>query len=276
MTTTMTDRPPFTTTMLAPARQGRRTPAQRFTTLLATEVRVWLRDAVTAATALVFPVAFLLGIPSINSEMQQAFGADSGYLAGFTGVDLFLPAVLGMAMTSPAVLALPTTFATLREGGILRRMSVTPLRAQSVLGVHVLINLGATVVASALAVLAAHLVFGLNAPANLGVAIAAYAGGLVVMFSLSMLLAAVMKRASQANGIGMLLFFALIISSGFMTPMGMPDAMANVTRFTPLGAAVQAMQAGWFDSGIPVLQLVVMTAWTAVLVPTAIKIFRWS
>jgi ABC-2 type transport system permease protein len=33
---------------------------------------------------------------------------------------------------------------------------------------------------------------------------------------------------------------------------------------------------GWFENGFPLIQVVIMAAWTAVLVPLAVKLFRWS
>lgn len=259
---------------LAPARSGRLSAPRRFATLVATEARVWLRDPATVATTLPFPIAFLLGFPAINPEMRDAF--TEGALAGFTGVDAFVPAVLAMSMTAPAVMALPTAFGGFRDKGVLRRMSATPLRPQSMLGAHVLINVAVTVVAAVIALVAGHLVFGLTMPNNLAVVVASYAAGLVVMFALGTVLAAVVKNPSQAGGVGMLAFFASLVAAGVMTPMGLPDGMAQVARFIPLGAAAQAMREGWFGDGIPVFQFVVMAAWTAVLVPAAAKLFRWS
>jgi len=259
---------------LTPARSGRLSAPRRFATLVATEARVWLRDISTVATTLPFPIAFLLGIPAINEDMRHTF--TEGVFAGFTGVDVFVPAVLAMSMTAPAVMALPTAFAGFRDKGVLRRMSATPLRPQAMLGAHVLINVAVTVLAAALALVAGHLVFGLTMPNDLAVVVGSYAAGVVVMFALGTVLAAVVKNPSHAAGVGMLVFFASLVSAGVMTPGGLPDGLAQVARFIPLGAAAQAMQEGWFGDGVPVLQLAVMAVWTAVLVPTAAKLFRWS
>ena len=56
----------------------------------------------------------------------------------------------------------------------------------------------------------------------------------------------------------------------------MPDVVRQIGQFTPMGAAAQAMDTGWFGEGFPLSQYVVMAVWTAVLLPLAIKLFRWT
>lgn len=56
----------------------------------------------------------------------------------------------------------------------------------------------------------------------------------------------------------------------------MPEALATVATYVPLGAVAQGLSEGWFGDGEPVLQLVVMAAWTVVLVPLAARLFRWT
>jgi ABC-2 type transport system permease protein len=69
----------------------------------------------------------------------------------------------------------------------------------------------------------------------------------------------------------------MLFLSGMWTPGPiMPDVVRDIGQFSPLGAAAQAMSAGWFETEVPTLQLVVMVAWTAVLLPLAVKLFRWS
>ena len=50
----------------------------------------------------------------------------------------------------------------------------------------------------------------------------------------------------------------------------------QIARVTPLGAAAQVMSYGWFG-GVPFpwIQIGSMIAWTAVLTPLAVKLFKW-
>ena len=47
-------------------------------------------------------------------------------------------------------------------------------------------------------------------------------------------------------------------------------------RVTPLGAASQVMSYGWFGGDtFPWIQIIAMIVWTAVLMPLAVKLFKW-
>jgi ABC-2 type transport system permease protein len=122
-----------------------------------------------------------------------------------------------------------------------------------------------------------RVVFDVVAPQQLGVTVLAFLLGMLTMFSLGMLLAAVLSKASVANAVGSLVYFPLLFLAGLWTPGPiMPEVLREVGQFSPLGAVAQALTAGWFGTELPLLQLVVMAAWTAVLLPLAVKLFRWT
>src|SRR5690625_5849874 len=79
-------------------------------------------------------------------------------------VHTFTPVALATAMGTVALVTLPVYIADYRANGVLRRLSTTPMRPQGVLVAHVVINIVAVVVASALAITAALLVFGSPMP----------------------------------------------------------------------------------------------------------------
>jgi len=50
----------------------------------------------------------------------------------------------------------------------------------------------------------------------------------------------------------------------------------QIARVSPLGAASQVMSYGWFGgSPFPWVQIGAMIAWTALLTPVAVKLFKW-
>jgi ABC-2 type transport system permease protein len=105
----------------------------------------------------------------------------------------------------------------------------------------------------------------------------ALALGAASTFGVGLVIAAVAPKGSTAGGIGMLVYFPMLFLAGLWTPGPvMPDVVAALGRFTPLGAAGQAMSEAWFGTGFPALQLAVMVAWVLVLYPLAAKLFRWS
>jgi len=261
----------------APVRTTRRW--RGFGPLLRTETMVWLRDFTSVFFGVLFPSVLMVGvgfaIPGMRDPITDVPPGSAWY--GVPAIATFLPTVLAMAVGTLAVLSLPVTFATFRDKGVLRRLSTTPLRPQGMVVAHLLINVGTSLVGAALAIVVAEVAFGIVAPEQLGVVVLAFALGLLSMFSLGMLIAAVVTKPATANAVGSLVYFPLLFLAGLWTPGPiMPDFVREIGVYTPMGAAAQAMDTGWFGEGFPLLQCVVMVAWIVVLLPLAARLFRWT
>lgn len=248
-----------------------------FGTLLTTEARLWTRDAGTVFFSLVFATVLLVGVGFAIPGMRDPITDAPPPWQGLTPIATFAPVVVAAAIATPALTTMPVYFATFREKGVLRRLSTTPMRPQGIVVAHLLINLAAVLLGSLVALGVGELVFGLPAPRSVGTVALAFVLAVTSMFALGTLVAARAPRASTASAVGTLIYFPLLFLSGLWTPGPiMPDVVREVGQYTPLGAAAQAMTAGWFEDGVPTLQLVVMAAWTAVLLPLGVKLFRWS
>ncbi|PFG44491.1 ABC-2 type transport system permease protein [Isoptericola jiangsuensis] len=261
------------TTTTAPA------PWRGFGLLLRTEARVWARDLAAPFFGMLFPTIILLGvgffIPGMRDPITDAPPSSVWY--GLTPIATYLPTVLAMAIGTAALTVMPVTIATYREKGVLRRLSTTPMRPQGIVVSHLIINAVTTVLGVVLALVVAQVVFGVPVPTRTGVVLVAFVLGLTSMFALGMLVAALAPRASAANAVAMSLYFPMLLLAGLWTPGPiMPDLLRQVGQFTPLGAAGQALTTGWFETGFPLVQTVVMIGWTVVLLPIAIRVFRWS
>ncbi|WP_069386475.1 ABC transporter permease [Cellulosimicrobium cellulans] len=268
----------MTTATLSPSTASSRGTGWRgFGTLLTTESRLWLRDAGTVFFSLAFPTVLLLGVGFAIPGMRDPIEGAGGAWEGLTAIATYVPVVLAAAIATPALTTMPVYFATFREKGVLRRLSTTPMRPQGIVVAHLVINLVAVVAATAVALVVGSFVFDVPAPRNVGTVALAFVLAVLAMLSLGTVVAARAPKASTASAIGTLIYFPMLFLSGLWTPGPvMPDAVREVGQYTPLGAAAQAMTAGWFEDGVPTLQLVVMAAWTAVLLPLGVKLFRWS
>ncbi|ACZ32319.1 ABC-2 type transporter [Xylanimonas cellulosilytica DSM 15894] len=266
------------TALTAPAPATRSHGWRGFPTLLRTETKVWLRDGAAVFFGLAFPTVLLVGIGLVIPGMRDPIDAPASTVwAGLTPVAVYVPTVLAAALATAALTVMPATFGAMREKGVLRRLSTTPMRPQGLIVSHYLINLGATLAASVIALVAGQLVFGLARPQQLGVVVLSFALGLAAMFAAGTVIAARVPRASTASAVSMPVYFPMLLLAGMWTPGPiMPDALRVIGKFTPLGAASQAMTAGWFEDGFPLVQVVVMVVWTAVLLPIGIRLFRWT
>jgi ABC-2 type transport system permease protein len=248
--------------------------------LLRTETRVWLRDFTSVFFGVLFPSVLLIGvgyaIPGMREPMTQDIPPDSAWY-GIPAIMAYLPTVLAMAVGTLAVLSLPVTFATFRDKGVLRRLSTTPMRPQGIIVAHLVINIVTSLAGVALALVVTQVAFDLVAPDSVGVVVVGLVLGILSMFSLGMLIAALVNKPSTANAVGSLVYFPLLFLAGLWTPGPiMPDFIREVGVYTPMGAAAQAMDAGWFGGDLPLQQYVVMAVWTAVLLPLSIRLFRWT
>jgi ABC-2 type transport system permease protein len=248
--------------------------------LVRTEAKVWSRDASTPFFALLFPALLMVAIAMMNPAMREPISDPEAMGAVWYGVApiaIWFPSLLAMAIATPSLTVLPAAFGGFREKGVLRRFSATPMRPQALIGAHYVINLSAAVVGAALALVLGQVLFGLVAPRNAAIVVLAFVLGMASTFMVGTLIAARVPRGSTGSAIGSVVYFVLIILAGVWTPgPAMPDALVTVARFTPLGASAQAMTAGWFESGFPLAQTLVMVGWTAVLLPLSVKLFRWS
>ena len=246
-------------------------------TLTLTEGRLMLRDTGTVVFVLLFPTILLVGVGLVVPGMRDVLTDVPPPWAGLTGVSFYVPVALATSVATVALSTMPVYFATFREKGVLRRLSTTPMRPQGLIGAHLAIDVAAVCLAAVLALGVGSVVFEIAAPVNPGVVVAGFLLGVLSMFSLGMLVASRADKASTASAIGMTLYFPMLFFAGMWTPgPAMPETLRTIAGFTPLGAATQAMTTGWFGTGVPVSQLVVMVVWTVVLLPLAARLFRWS
>lgn len=263
----------------APAGPARRVTRSRgFGRLFVTELRVWLRDPSSVFFALIFPSLLLLGLGlGIPAFSEPMVGAPPPWdeAPGITG---YLPTVIALAVGTIALTTMPVQFATFREKGILKRLSTTPMPPQNLVGAHLVINVLALIVSSGAAVVGAMVLLGVPLAADPLVVLLVLVLSTSAMFSLGLLIAARAEKGTSASGIGMLIYFPSLMFSGVWVPLDvMPDWMREIGLYLPLGASAQGLTAGWFGTeGFPLAQVLVLAAWTLVLFPLGVKLFRWQ
>ena len=243
--------------------------------MLRTEARLFVRDVPAAVFALIIPALILLGAGLAIPAMREPL-ADPRW-GGLTLIQSFTPAVLTMALATPALSSLPVAICTYREHGILRRLATTPARPSAVLAAQVVIALAAFALASALTLVLGAAVFDSPTPRQAILAVVALLLGALAMFGIGLVIAALARTGASASGVGMLCYFPLLFFAGMWTPgPTMPPLVRELATFTPAGATSQALTAAWFHTDFPATQLVVLLAWAALLYPLAAKYFRWA
>ncbi len=241
--------------------------------MILTEAKLFLRDPGGPITAILLPLALLLGLGSIPG-FQEA----SPELGGQRVIDTQLPGMMViLSVATMALTALPGVLVAYRESGVLRRMSTTPVGPARLLVAQLVNNVAVAVVATALLIGLGNLVLGVAAPANPMAFAGVFLLGGASMFGLGLLIAAVAPSAKSAPGIGSLLMFPLLFISGMWIPRELlPDLARRIGDFLPMAPFAQAIRDTWAGHAPQPLHLAVMAATLLVTGVLATRLFRWE
>jgi ABC-2 type transport system permease protein len=269
----------MTTTTASPWAGLRVTRTRGFGRLVLTQGKVWIRGS-DVLWVLLFPTVLIVGQATIAPELREIASGDTWAGTPFYGVsviNVILPAMLAMPIAISALTIMPATFGGFREKGILRRFSATPMRPQSMFAAHFIINVTMSLAGALIAVIVTSALFHIAIPNNIAMLVLGFVLGMAAMMALGSLVSARVSRASTGTAIGNIIFFPLLLTAGVFTVIEPGTVLYQIARVSPLGAASQVMSYGWFGGDtFPWIQIVVMIAWTAVLTPLAVKLFKWQ
>jgi ABC-2 type transport system permease protein len=110
----------------------------------------------------------------------------------------------------------------------------------------------------------------------IGVAVALLVGT-AAFGGIGLLLATVVRSSRSAQGIGLLLFFAMWLISGTGPPRAvLPSGLRDVGGVLPLSRLVTAVQDPWFGFGWSGTDLAVLAAYALGAGAPALWFFRWD
>jgi ABC-2 type transport system permease protein len=249
-----------------------KTPRPAFGKLLLNESRLAWRIPIGIGTGLGLPLVLLIVFGSIPAMRQV-----SSDLGGFSYFSLSFPVLIVLTVMMLSIMVLPRSLIKYRETGILRRLSITPVPPSWLLAAQIVINLALVIVGFILLTAAGVAAFGLEFPKNFPAFLLANLLTVTSMFAVGLCIAALVKNDAVAQGIGGLLFFAMMFFGGIWLPRPMmPAILLNIGNWTPLGASVDALQRA-MQGLFPSLQSVlVLMAYTVVFGYLAVYYFQWE
>jgi len=207
-------------------------------------------------------------VPTFNEPIEGS---------SFTLFELYIPILMVTVLIFIGLFGLPIPLVRAREIGWLRRISTTPISPAKLLTAQVTINLILAAVGFTILVAGSTLFFGVKLAFDIPGFILSLVLATLAMFSLGLLLTSVAPSQSAANGITMALLYPLLFFAGVYVPMEvLPSSLQTAALFTPVGAAVKALDSsmtGSFPSFVP---LVVLAAYTVIFGFVAIRYFRWE
>jgi ABC-2 type transport system permease protein len=242
-----------------------------FRRLLSTELTLFAREAMLLFWGLVFPVGLLVVLGIAGGDKPQHSLGNVKLIVAYT------PVVMMFVVTILSLSALPAALASYRDKGYLRRLSTTPIGAVRLLAAQVIINFALAGAAVILVALVSHFAFSVALPRQIGGFVLAMVLTLAAMLSLGTLVAAVARTQRIAAAIGSLLFFPLMFFAGLWLPQAsMGTGLRNVSHYSPLGAAVPAVQNAIAGHWPGTVHLLVLAGYAVVLCAAAARFFRWE
>lgn len=218
------------------------------------ELKIFLREPLTVVFTLALP-------PLVLYVLAQVFGntPNPAVYGGAGPVDYYTPAYIGLVIASLGLVGLPVHLASYREHGVLRRMQAARVPVRALLASQLVVLFAGAAAGSVLIVVLARLSYGVTWPADwLGLAAAAMLGGFAFT-AIGVLLGAALPTARAAQGIGVLLWFLMMMVAGAGPPREvLGTVLTRVADVTPLKPLVIALQDPWLGQGVNWTQMAVL------------------
>ncbi len=258
---------------LAPPTAGKPARQRRggFPRLVATEWALLRREPMILFWALLFPLGLLIVLgSSTSSKPQRAFG-------GLRFIVVYTPVLMTFTLTLLALSAMPATLASYRDKGYLKRLSTTPIGAARLLAAQLALVFALTGTVVILIMLVARFAYHVPLPSEAGGFVLAILLTMSAMASLGLLIASLATSQRVAGAVGGILFFPLMFFAGLWVPQqSMGHVLRTISQYTPLGAAVPSITNSQFGQWPGTTHLLVLAAYTVVLLRIAVRFFRWD
>lgn len=237
------------------------------------ELKLFTRRRDELFWVFIFPVFFIVLFGFIYGEqMWDDFD--------FRAIDYILPGIIVMALMTTGIMNTATGFVEDRAKGIYRRLSVTPLKKQSIIGAHLVKQYIVILIQSIILIIIGILVFNIDIVGNYATFWLILTLGGVCFLTIGFALTALIRTTKSATPITMIVFFILLFLGGVFFPIDiMPKGLGYVSNVLPSTNVNEALRLvaiegkGIGDVGI---NLLAVAGWTIACLVISIRFFRWE
>ncbi len=197
-----------------------------------------------------------------------------------TYMDFLLPGVVAMSIMQMGIFGVAFGFVSLKKRGILRRLSVTPVKPDDFIFAQVAMRLLVVVIQMTLLVSIGVMFFDLHLSGNLLEMFIVGIVGAVVFLGIGFALAGASTSEDQVAPLANIIAMPMMFLSGiFFGRDTLPDIVHTIAGFFPLTYLVDAMRSIAID-GATVFQvgpqLAGLVIWGVISCILAVKIFKWE
>ncbi|MGA9696113.1 MAG: ABC transporter permease [Dehalococcoidales bacterium] len=236
------------------------------------EMKLFIREPITMFFTFALPLLFLFVMGGVFGKMTNGGAGD---FHGLSAMAFYTPAYIALVLTSVGIVGLPGHLTGYRERGVLRRFRASSLSIWRIFGAQGLVSLVTAAIGGILILVAGVFVFHVSLPQNPLLVILAFLISALSFTSLGLLLGAVLPTSRAAQGVGLVLFFVMLILGGAGPP---PEAMTHLMRvvgdLTPMQHAVTLLQNAWLGLGWNWMEFGIMAGILIVSLTTATLVLR--
>jgi len=195
-------------------------------------------------------------------------------------IQYLTPGILGWAIATGATFAAASTLIVWRQRKLMRRLTLSPVSVQSVIGARILVSLGIALAQTLLFVVVAVLAFRLKLDGAWWMAIPLVLAGTLAFLSIGLLAGVVTKSVEAASALANLIVIPMAFLSGAFIPINdVPSWVQSISQVLPLrhlnDAVLDVLARG--DGPVAVLpQLGLLLGFALVIALIAIRLFRWD
>jgi len=195
-------------------------------------------------------------------------------------IDYMFPGIIVMALMVNGIMVTANVFVEERGKGIYRRLSLTPLKRQTIIGAQIIHRYIVTLIQTILLLAVGVFGFKVNIVGNYFSFWLILTFGSLCFLSIGFALATLIRSTRSATPICMIVFFMLLFLGGIFFPLNvMPDFLSVIAKVLPsthLNDALRLVIIEGASLGSVWLELLVVGAWFIVSLGLSIKFFRWE
>ena len=238
-------------------------------------MRLFLRRKDELFWTLAFPILFILLFGAIYGNTKW-----TGSGIDIRAIDYLLPGIIVMGAMVTGIMRTSTGFVQEREQGVYRRLALTPLKRQTLLGSQVLQHYIVIVVQTALLIAIGGLAFKTHLTGNLFLFWLVLSIGALCFMSIGFALSGLIKTVRSATPINQITYFSLMFLGGIFFPNSLlPTWLGNAAKILPstqMGDALRAVVNNGAGIGDIWQKILIMAGWIAACSVISIKFFRWE
>jgi ABC-2 type transport system permease protein len=240
------------------------------------EIKLFIREPITVVFTLALPLIFLVVMGGVFGNTPDTSSGLHIY-RGVGAMDYYMPSYYGLVMMAIGTVALPVHLTGYRERGVLRRFRASSFSVWSVLGSQLIVSFLIAIVGSLLITGLGIITYHPHMPIYPGLLVLAFIIGTVCFTCFGFFLGAVLPSTRSAQGIGLILFFVMMILGGAGPP---PEVLKSgldiVGKIMPLRHVILMLQDPYLGFGWNVSGSLITVGITVVSAALAARFFRWE